>query len=202
MWSRHGNEQKHANRNPIQRALIANFHRQVARLVAARAPREILEIGCGQGHVLAALREAGIHCPMHGIDRSFEAIAQARRKGIVGATFEVASAESLIERGAQYDLVLMIEVLEHLPDPEAMLALLSRTAQRHVVLSVPWEPYFRGLNFLRGKHWLALGNDPEHIQHWGRAEFTRFVARRFAVQDAPAAFPWTLLAAEQFRARA
>jgi hypothetical protein len=62
-----------------------------------------------------------------------------------------------------------------------------------VVVSVPWEPYFRGLNFLRGKHVLALGNDPEHVNHWGRAAFLRFVGERFDVREAPLVFPWTLV---------
>ena len=93
------------------------------------------------------------------------------------------------------DVVLMIEVLEHLDNPKRMLGVLSQLAERHVVLSVPWEPYFRGLNFARGKHLAAWGNDPEHVQHWGRREFQRFVGDHFVVQDAPLVFPWTLVGA-------
>lgn len=195
MTSTHGNRQKHASRNPLQRALIANFHRQVAELVVERAPREILEIGCGEGYVLAALRAAGVRCPMHGIDLSSDAVAEARRN-VSDATFEVASADSLLHGDTRYDLVLMLEVLEHVGDPVRVLSLSKRSSKRHVVLSVPWEPFFRGLNFLRGRHMPALGNDPDHIHHWGRREFVAFVGRQLTVRSAPATFPWTLVAAE------
>ncbi|HMI90016.1 MAG TPA: methyltransferase domain-containing protein [Polyangiales bacterium] len=196
MRSAHGNKQKHESKNPFQRALIGRFHGQLARLVGELAPAEILDVGCGEGYVLAALREAGIRCPMTGIDRSAEAVAAARAR-VPEASFAVTDALALADLGQRFDLVLMTEVLEHLPEPERMLAVLESLAKRYVVTSVPWEPYFRGINFLRGKHVLALGNDPEHINHWGRASFLGFMAQRFAVRKAPWVFPWTLVAAQR-----
>lgn len=199
MASSHGNKQKHENKNPIQRALIGHFHRRLCELVRARQPSEILEVGCGEGYVLEALRAAGVRCPMHGIDFSTRAIEDAKRR-VPDATFAVEDARELAQSGRSYDLVLMIEVLEHLPDPQYMLSVLGKLAKRHVVVSVPWEPFFRGLNFLRGKHVRALGNDPEHIQHWGRGEFQRVVGQQLQVREAPVVFPWTLLAADVPRA--
>lgn len=195
MANHHGNKQKHASNNPIQRALIQRFHSQVCELVKARNPREILDVGCGEGYVLQALRAGGVRCAMRGIDLSETAIAEARRN-VPDANFEVRDVATLAEAGERYDVVLMLEVLEHLPDPTRALRLLSQVSNRHAIVSVPWEPYFRGLNMLRGKHVLALGNDPEHIQHWGRREFKRLVAGTFDVRAAPTVFPWTLLAAE------
>jgi 2-polyprenyl-3-methyl-5-hydroxy-6-metoxy-1,4-benzoquinol methylase len=195
MASSHGNKQKHESKNPIQRALIGHFHKRLSELVLSRRPSEILEVGCGEGYVLQALRAAGVSCPMHGIDFSEAAIAEARRR-VPDATFAVEDARALAQSGRTYDLVLMIEVLEHLPDAQYMLSVLAKLSKRHVVVSVPWEPFFRGLNFLRGKHISALGNDPEHIQHWGRREFQRLVGEQLQVRDAPLVFPWTLLSAE------
>jgi hypothetical protein len=37
--------------------------------------------------------------------------------------------------------------------------------------SVPFEPYFRIGNVLRGKHLGRLGNHPEHVQHWNLRTF-------------------------------
>jgi len=164
MPSAYGNKQKHESRNPLQRVLIGHFHAQLAAAVRALAPKEILEVGCGEGYLLQALRMAGVSVPMHGIDLSEHAIAEARVR-VPDARFEVRDALSLAEAGEQYDLVLICEVLEHLAHPERMLDVLGRIARRHVVASVPWEPFFRGLNFMRGKHLLALGNDPEHVNH-------------------------------------
>ena len=195
MASSHGNKQKHESKNPIQRALIGHFHRRLCELVQSRNPSEILEVGCGEGYVLQALRASGVRCPMHGIDFSATAVADAQRR-VPDATFAVEDARELAQSGRRYDLVLMIEVLEHLPDAQYMLSVLAKLSKRSVVVSVPWEPFFRGLNFLRGKHVSALGNDPEHIQHWGRREFQRLVGEQLQVRDAPLVFPWTLLSAE------
>jgi 2-polyprenyl-3-methyl-5-hydroxy-6-metoxy-1,4-benzoquinol methylase len=180
--------------NPVQRALIAHFLRRVSDLVIARAPKNILEIGCGEGSVLRALRAAGVRCPMRGIDLSEGAIAKARER-VPDAEFVVQDAAELANAGQPFDVVLMLEVLERLPDPTRMLEVLSRLARRHVVLSVPWQPFFRGLNLARGKHIRALGNDPETIQHWSRRSFQRFVSDHFVIQDAPLVFPWTLVGA-------
>lgn len=194
MSSTHGNKQKHTSSNPVQRALIAHFLKRVSDLVLARSPENILEIGCGEGFVLRALRDAGVRCPMRGIDFSETAIAEARER-VPDAEFLVQDAVKLAADGQRFDVVLMIEVLEHLPDPKRMLEVIGQLAERHVVLSVPWEPFFRGLNFARGKHIRALGNDPEHIQHWSRRGFQRFVSDYFVIQEAPMVFPWTLVGA-------
>ena len=151
MSSAYGNRQKHESKNPIQRALIGRFHGELARVVRELGPADILDVGCGEGYVLGALREEGIRCPLHGIDFSADAIGSARSR-VPDATFEVGDALALAEAGRRYDLVLMTEVLEHIPEPARMLPVLERIARRFVVTSVPWEPFFRGLNFLRGKH--------------------------------------------------
>jgi SAM-dependent methyltransferase len=194
--SSYGNRQKHESKNPIQQALIGRFNSELVKVVRELNPAEILDVGCGEGYTLAALRAGGICCPMSGIDFSAEAIEQAKQR-VPDATFEVEDALVVAEAGRKYDLVVMTEVLEHIPSPERMLPVLETIAKRYVVTSVPWEPFFRGLNFLRGKHIAAFGNDPEHINHWGRSSFLRFMGQRFAVKDAPMVFPWTLVATER-----
>jgi hypothetical protein len=106
-------------------------------------------------------------------------------------------ARELAADGRSFDLVMMLEVLEHIPEPAQMLPILERLTQRYLLLSVPWEPFFRGLNFLRGKHVRDFGNDPEHVNHWGRRAFLRFVEGRFRVVEVPMVFPWTMVLAER-----
>jgi 2-polyprenyl-3-methyl-5-hydroxy-6-metoxy-1,4-benzoquinol methylase len=190
----HGNKQKHETANPIQRALIRHFHRCLADLVHQLAPENILDVGCGEGYTLRALADLGIRCPMTGIDLSATAVAEARKR-LPEGQFEVSDALDVARAGQTYDVVLMTEVLEHIPQPARMLLLLAQVTRRFVIASVPWEPFFRGLNFMRGKHVLALGNDPEHVNHWGRREFLDFMGERFTVHRAPLVFPWTLVLA-------
>lgn len=192
----YGNKQKHESKNPAQRALLAHFKAQAVRLVRAIQPRTVLEVGCGEGYMLEALADANLSADLVGVDISEPAIADARSRLGDRATLEVLDARQLANDGRKFDLVVMLEVLEHIPQPASMLPILEQLSNQHLLLSVPWEPYFRGLNFLRGKHVRAFGNDPEHINHWGRRGFLRFVDTRFEILQKPLVFPWTMALAQ------
>ena len=52
---RSDNEGKYRTRNPVVRHLVGRFLRRVSELAAVERPRRILEVGCGEGIVLATL---------------------------------------------------------------------------------------------------------------------------------------------------
>lgn len=195
----HGNAQKHQTSNPIQRRLIERFHRRVTEQVRTVRPDRILEVGCGEGYVLEAIRAAGIDAPCTGIDQSAVAIEAARERLGPSVSLHVGDALALSGSlpGPSPDLVLMIEVLEHLDDPGAMLDDLAEITADHVLLSVPREPIFRGLNLARLKNVRDWGNDPEHVQHWSARGFVEFVERRFDVVSVARPLPWTLVLARR-----
>jgi len=197
MASNYGNKQKHESKNPIQRALIGRFKSQAVQLVNGIAPRSILEVGCGEGYMLEALVQGGVTASLHGVDFSAPAIADARARLGDRAELQARDARELADHGDQFDLVMMLEVLEHIPDPGQMLPILERLTRQYLLLSVPWEPMFRGLNLARGKHVRAWGNDPEHVNHWGRRGFFRFVEQRFTILEAPLVAPWTMVLAQK-----
>lgn len=190
-----GNKQKHESKNPIQRALIGRFKARAAELVRQARPRTILDLGCGEGYMIEALLDAGIDAQFTGIDLSATAIADAKaRVGARGgkANFDVVDARTLVDDGRSFDMVMMLEVLEHIPNPAQMLPILKKLATGHVLLSVPWEPFFCGLNLARGKNITRLGNDPEHVNHWTRQGFFRFIRPHFEVVATPGVFPWSM----------
>lgn len=195
--SRHGNRQKHESRNPLQRALIARFHAAVVDALRWTEAKTVLDLGCGEGYVLSALQLAQLDCEFTGIDQSSEALEYARERLPPRVRLEHADARSLVDAGRSFDAVLMLEVLEHIPEPTVMLPILGQLSKRWLILSVPHEPFFRGLNFLRGKHLSRWGNDPEHVNLWGRRSFRRFVEQRFDVVAMPVVFPWTMIVARQ-----
>jgi len=194
-----GNKLKHESKNPIQVALIANFKRHAAALVRRVAPKTVLDLGCGEGFMLDALIRDGIDAQFTGIDLSETALADARLRLGTRATLEHADARQLVTDGRSFDLVMMLEVLEHIPDPAQMLPILKQLSRSHVLLSVPHEPFFRGLNFLRGQHLRRFGNHPEHVNTWGRREFLRFIAPHFEILATPLVFPWTMALARPRR---
>jgi len=185
---------KYGTRNPIARLLTRGFVRAVARLARESGARQVLEIGCGEGHLAVRLAREGL--TVRGIDVTAEIIEAARtnaRAAGVSVRFDVAGIDDLDPGRDGAELVLCCEVLEHLPDPAAALRAIARLARPHALLSVPREPVWRALNLARGKYWRDRGNTPGHIQHWSARGFLAFASRELRPVSVLQPFPWTVV---------
>jgi 2-polyprenyl-3-methyl-5-hydroxy-6-metoxy-1,4-benzoquinol methylase len=96
-----------------------------ARFSFVRPQGDIIELGCHIGFNLIRLAEAGHR--VTGIDISAPLIAEARRR-VAALQPEVAARITLIygfiedmPESQQYDTVLLLETLEHVIDPEAVV---------------------------------------------------------------------------------
>jgi ubiquinone/menaquinone biosynthesis C-methylase UbiE len=190
-YSRRGNVQKYENRNPLQRGLIWYFHRRVARVVQESRPRRILDVGCGEGFTIDRLLRANGRLPIQGLDYDWPALLQARSKH-PEVLFQMGDIGRLPYASGSFDLVLCLEVLEHLTEPEGALEELRRVTGGRCLISVPNEPFFMISNFLRGKNVRAWGNDPEHVHRWRAGEFLRLLEEHFEVESVAYPFPWVL----------
>jgi 2-polyprenyl-3-methyl-5-hydroxy-6-metoxy-1,4-benzoquinol methylase len=203
----YGNLQKHLNPNPVQRYLLRRFHRQIASLLKATGAERILDAGCGEGFVVSYLLQGNDGLTITGIDCSLEAIEMARqfvppvlgeacpeprRRVEGGVLFDVGDLREMPYGDDSFDLVMCLEVLEHLPDPHRGLRELRRVTSAHCLVSVPHEPFFRATNFLRGKHVPAWGRDPEHLQHWTARQFRHLVGQYFEIERFVYSFPWVI----------
>ncbi len=102
--------------------------------------QRILELGCGEGFLAARLREMGHR--VVGVDL----LAEPRRQDAMEAYFAgdldqgLAAVRQYVEAtGVKFDLILLMDVLEHLPRPERLLrecAALLTPAGR-VLISLP-----------------------------------------------------------------
>ncbi len=90
-----------------------------ARIVAEIGPATALDAGCAMGLLVEQLRLRGVEA--EGLDISAYAIANAPEA--VREHVRVASVAEPFER--RYDLIVCIEVLEHLPRPEAERAVVN-----------------------------------------------------------------------------
>ena len=102
-------------------------------------------------------------------------------------------AENLPFADGEFDVASAIEVLEHVPDPEHTVAEMARVASGWLLVSVPREPLWRGLNMARGAYMKDLGNTPGHLNHWSKRSFVALLSRHGAVVQARTPFPWTML---------
>ena len=98
-------------------ALFYNYYYELAsRLVALLHPHTVLDIGCNDGSLVKAFLSQ--HCTVYGCDISEEALAKAPP--------EISSLLSLLDvtRDAlpfddeRFDLVTMVDVIEHFPEFE------------------------------------------------------------------------------------
>jgi ubiquinone/menaquinone biosynthesis C-methylase UbiE len=185
---------KYASKNPIEQRLMSGFFGCLEALLPTTAPVSILEVGLGEGEVSERISRRYPDARLVGIDLPDKELAAAwQSKGLASAFADIAQ---LPFPDDAFDLVLAIEVLEHVPDPAAALAELARVARGNLVLSVPREPIWRIANMARGKYLGDLGNTPGHIQHWSRRSFTRLVASHFTVAEVRNPFPWIAVSAQ------
>ncbi|MGH8798618.1 MAG: bifunctional 2-polyprenyl-6-hydroxyphenol methylase/3-demethylubiquinol 3-O-methyltransferase UbiG, partial [Casimicrobiaceae bacterium] len=88
----------------------------------------VVDIGCGGGILAEAMGEAG--ASVVGIDLSEPALAVARLHQLESKSsvaYRQIAAEVLSrEQPAAFDLVTCMELLEHVPDPESMIAACAR----------------------------------------------------------------------------
>ncbi len=190
--ARSDNEAKYRSRNPVVRHLVARFLRQVGDLVVAQRPRRVLEVGCGEGIVLEYLGGRLPDARLDGLELDEGALAEARARCPDAALVRGDACE--LPFGARcFDLVVCLEVLEHLPDPARALAELRRVARQGCLVSVPHEPFFRLGNVLRGKNLTRFGDPTDHRQHWSAAGFAAFCSRELSVRVRTGAFPWLIV---------
>jgi hypothetical protein len=111
------------------------FGKLADRIIAEIGPRSVMDAGCAFGMLVEQLRARGIEA--EGIDISEYAIAQAHES--VRPYVRVASVTEPF--GRRYDLIVCIEVLEHMPRHEAETAFANMCAWSDDILfsSSPYD---------------------------------------------------------------
>lgn len=185
---------KYTSSNPAIRWLTERFLaglEEVFTEVEAETPAAgVLEVGCGEGEIAGLLRRRWEE--VTALDLPDAGLRAAWRAADDGVHYLHANALRLPFADGAFDVVVAVEVLEHLRDPARGLAELARVSRRHLVLSVPREPIFRIGNLVAGRHIRALGNTPGHLNHWSASDFARFISKTAAVRDTRKPLPWTI----------
>jgi 2-polyprenyl-3-methyl-5-hydroxy-6-metoxy-1,4-benzoquinol methylase len=113
---------------PVHRHMRIHLVRTVSSLGVTR----ILEVGCGSGENLAALANAGRY-ELTGVDIAQEALHVARRRNPNARYYQMdIEKETLLE---EYDLVLSLQVLEHILDDMSALKNIARMTGNYVLVS-------------------------------------------------------------------
>lgn len=186
---------KYGVRHPVERRLVDSFLRALDDALPAVAPARVLEVGAGEGEISARVRARFPDATVVSIDLHDPNLGEEwRRRGALGVFADV---RRLPFPDDAFDLVLGIEVLEHVADPDRALAEIQRVGRDAFVLSVPREPIWRIANVLRGRYVGQLGNTPGHVNHWSTRGFRALVEDHLVVRATRTPFPWTILSARR-----
>ena len=140
-----------------------SFHRP-------RGTGRLLDVGCNEGRGLSIYAANGFQA--EGLELNEQAAAQARARGFTVHTQPLGQLTPV----APYDVAVLSQVLEHAPDPVAMLGQLRGVLQEdgEVWVSCPnaasrWRRVF-------GRHWINW-HVPFHLWHFSPENLTEILAR-------------------------
>ena len=186
---------KYGSTNPVVRRLMGGFEGTLEELFTQADPQSLLDVGCGEGVLTHRwAQRLGDQRRVVGIDLDDPALhGEWAKRTAPNLEYRVMKAENLPFADGEFDAVTAIEVLEHVPDAEHTVAEMARVAKRWLLVSVPREPLWRGLNMARGAYWKDLGNTPGHVNHWSKRSFVALLSRHGEVVQARSPFPWTML---------
>jgi methionine biosynthesis protein MetW len=130
----------------------------------------VLDIGCGDGSTLKYLHETR-NTTGEGLDISESGVKMAREKGMTASVADVSAEDFKIEK--VYDYIIISEVLEHIPNPEDVLAKTKGRFSKGLILSIPNTGYYLyRLRLLFGRFPVQWALHPgEHLRFWTLPDF-------------------------------
>jgi 2-polyprenyl-3-methyl-5-hydroxy-6-metoxy-1,4-benzoquinol methylase len=188
---------KYGSTNPLVKRLMGGFERDMAALLGRASPSSIIDVGCGEGVLTEKWASAMPGGRVVGVDLEDPKLEeQWRLRARPNLEFRAALGHELPYAQNEFDAATALEVLEHVPDPDAVLSEMARVASRWVMVSVPREPLWRMLNMARGAYLGDLGNTPGHLNHWSKRGFAKLLARHGRVVELRSPLPWTMALVE------
>lgn len=167
LQARDGNYDAYWHHRDVASLELNSYQRERVGLIlryGVQARDRVLDIGCGDGRVLAALKKAMVLKEAIGLDSSEVALEQARAKGLSAIKGDLQDLRS----APLADVVMFLEVLEHVPNSEELLTWAIAHADRTVIFSVPNTGFImHRLRLLMGRFPLQWRAHPsEHLRFW------------------------------------
>jgi ubiquinone/menaquinone biosynthesis C-methylase UbiE len=179
----------------IARLANARFFSAIRQALYQIQPASVLEAGCGEGANVAIIREVSPR-RLVGVDLDPQRLRLAAAAENP-AQLALSDVHCLPFDNRSFEMVMLLEVLEHVGHPELALNEAIRVSAGYLLLSVPNEPWWRMGNLARFKFVRQLGNTPEHINHWTSLGFRRFIATHLNILSVSNPFLWTFILAEK-----
>jgi len=156
------------------------FDRILGELDRRRAGgRRLLDVGAHAGRFMHLAQRRGWQ--VEGIELNPRTAACAARR--TGAPVHQVNAQALAAGGRRFDAVTLTDVLEHIPEPVALLASIARLVEPGgtIAIKVPCGPSQwhkeRLVSTLKPSHAVSLADNLVHVNHFSPASLTLALER-------------------------
>jgi SAM-dependent methyltransferase len=191
-----GRQDGYADYRGSEAVLRREFAHTLQFLRRYRERGRLLEVGCAYGFFL---EEARRFYEVAGIEISEQAVAFCRQRGLMVINGVV--NETSIAQLGMLDAIVLLDVIEHLPEPHATLALCRRYLNPGGVILITTGDFSSLYARLAGRHW-RLMTPPQHLWYFTPQSMRR-LAQSLNLKFEACDHPWKLvpLALLQFQAR-
>jgi ubiquinone/menaquinone biosynthesis C-methylase UbiE len=190
-------QEKYQKANVLTGFVIKRFFKSLAKIIQGGHYKSVLDVGCGEGvPLLNILSELQSNNSINGVDCD-EIKLLMIKNNIPEGKFVKGDIYNLPYKNKTFDLILCLEVLEHLSSPKKALEEIKRVSSQNVLFSVPNEPLWSFLNLMRLKYVRNFGNTPGHCQKWSFRNFQKLLKRYFKIKLVKKIIPWTVIFCSQ-----
>jgi SAM-dependent methyltransferase len=181
-----GHRDGYADYRSAEAILRREFSRQVAFIRQFRDGGRLLDVGCAYGFFL---EEAKGCYDVAGIEIAEEAAAACRARGLAVTTG--AADEATLAQLGMMDIIVLLDVIEHLPDPAATLRLCARKLNPGGIIVITTGDFASLYARLAGPHW-RLMTPPQHLWFFTPASLQR-LAGTLALKLEACDHPWKIV---------
>ena len=142
-----------------RRNVEAKFADVLAHVERFTAPGDLLDVGCGPGFLLSVARERGWR--VRGVDVNGWAVAHARDE--LGLDVSQGTIADAGIDDASLDAVTMMDLIEHVADPGAVLAEAARVTRPGGALAILTPDAGAPVSRVLGRHWPEVRRAGEHL---------------------------------------
>jgi SAM-dependent methyltransferase len=147
----------------------------------------LLEIGCAHGFFL---KEAQKSFEVYGIELAPGAVDACHRAGLKDVHHGIADEETLGRIGP-VDAIVMLDVIEHLPDPIETLRRCNKILKPGGVLIISTGDFGSPVARFAGRHW-RLMTPPQHLWFFSRQSFAN-IASSLGLKMIAYTRPWKMV---------
>jgi 2-polyprenyl-3-methyl-5-hydroxy-6-metoxy-1,4-benzoquinol methylase len=163
--------------------LRAEFRTLIDRLRRIVPSGRLLEIGSAYGFFLL---EASAHYEVHGVEIADDAAALARARGLDVRTGSL--TRQMLEEVGPVDVIVMLDVIEHLEDPKATLCRCGEFLRPGGAMVLTTPDFASALARISGKHWRNM-TPPQHLWYFTPDSLDKMAAAA-GLAVAHIAHPW------------